>query len=50
MSETPPNPGRRPPTGTPRWVKILGIVFILLVLTFIALHLAGIAPTGHMPR
>jgi hypothetical protein len=31
----------------PRWVKVFGIVAVLVVATFIALHLAGLAPHGH---
>ena len=30
----------RPPS-TPRWVKVFGIIFIVLVLVFVALHLTG---------
>jgi hypothetical protein len=33
--------------GMPRWVKVFGIVAILLVLTFVILHLTGLAPHGH---
>jgi hypothetical protein len=32
---------------TPRWVKVLGIVVVVLMLTFAGLHLTGNAPT-HM--
>jgi len=31
----------------PRWVKVFGIVAVLLVVTFIVLHLTGLAPHGH---
>jgi hypothetical protein len=31
----------RPATGTPRWVKVFGIIAIALVLFFVILHLAG---------
>jgi len=36
--------------GIPRWVKILGIVVILLVLLFVIMHLAGggMGPGMHM--
>ena len=27
--------------GTPRWVKVFGLVAVILVLLFAALHLAG---------
>jgi len=41
---------KRPYPGTPRWVKILGIVVILLVLLFVIMHLAGggMGPGMHM--
>ncbi len=34
--------------GTPRWVKVFGIVAIILVLLFVILHLTGNSP-GHTP-
>lgn len=36
-------------TGTPRWVKVLGIIVIVLLLLFVTLHLTGKNPGGHMP-
>jgi hypothetical protein len=33
--------------GTPRWVKMFGIVAIILVLLFVILHLIGRGPGGH---
>ena len=36
------------PPGTPRWVKVLGILLIVVMLAFAGLHLTGNAPT-HMP-
>ena len=36
------------PPATPRWVKVLGIVLIVLLLAFAGLHLTRNAPT-HMP-
>lgn len=35
-----------PPT-TPRWVKILLIIFVILVALFIVLHLMGFGLGGH---
>jgi hypothetical protein len=35
------------PPGTPRWVKVLGIVLVALMLAFAGLHLTGNVPT-HM--
>ena len=48
MSQTPAKPDRGSPPGTPRWVKVLGIVFIVLVLVIVAVHLTGNNPFGHM--
>jgi len=33
--------GYQPSHGTPRWVKVFGIVVIILVLLFVSLHLVG---------
>ena len=44
MSQTPIKPdfyNRTTPTSTPRWVKVFGIIFIVLVMLFVALHLTG---------
>ena len=42
-----------PPYTTPRWVKILGIIALVLVLLLGALHLSGVGanhgPARHMP-
>lgn len=36
------------PPPMPRWVKMLGVVVLVLVAAFIGLHLAGLAPDhGH---
>jgi hypothetical protein len=50
MSEANVGPTRRSAAGTPRWVKMLGIILIILVLLFVTLHLAGIHNPGmdHM--
>jgi len=36
--------------GTPRWVKLLGIIALVLVLLFVILHLAFGGFGGHSPR
>jgi hypothetical protein len=41
-------PDGESPPGTPLWVKAFGIVVIVLVLLFVALHLTGNVPT-HTP-
>lgn len=46
MSQTPP-PGR--PT-MPRWVKVFGIIFIVLILAVVALHITGNNFGGHIPH
>ena len=35
-------------TGTPRWVKVFVIIFIVLVLLFVILHLTGNGFGDHM--
>ena len=44
-------PGRlqgRPPAGVPRWVKAFAVAIGVLLLAFVALHLAGLSPMmGH---
>ncbi len=51
MSQTPTKPDRGSPPGTPRWVKVSAIIFIVLVLLFVILHLTGNSlggPHGHI--
>jgi hypothetical protein len=33
--------------GTPRWVKIAGIIAALVVVLVSLMHLTGVAPGGH---
>jgi hypothetical protein len=40
-------PADESPPGTSRWVKLLGIVLVVLLVAFAGLHLTGNAPT-HM--
>jgi hypothetical protein len=35
------------PPETPRWVKVFGLVAAILVVAFIAAHLAGYGFQGH---
>jgi hypothetical protein len=50
MSQTNGGPHREvQTTAAPRWVKVFGIIGLLLVVLFIILHLTGLAPTGHTP-
>lgn len=41
MSQTPTNSERGSAPSAPRWVKVFGIIFIVLVLAFVILHLTG---------
>lgn len=41
--------GRGSITGTPRWVKVFGIIAIVLVLLFVINHLSGGGMGGHTP-
>jgi hypothetical protein len=41
MAETRIRPDPEAPPGVPRWVKIFGIVLLVLVLVFVVLHLTG---------
>lgn len=41
MSHTHERPDRRSTTGTPRWVKVFGIIAVVLVLLVGILHLTG---------
>ena len=54
MAGLPPNPepgGETDhDTGTPRWVKVFGIIALVLVFVFIILHLTGHGLGGHTHR
>lgn len=45
MSDPPPEHD----AGTPLWVKIFGIIALVLVLLFVILHLTGRGLGGHTP-
>ncbi|WP_144128057.1 DotU family type IV/VI secretion system protein [Catellatospora sichuanensis] len=50
MTQRTPDENHTPlPAGMPLWVKISGLIAILLVAAFLALHLTGNSPThgGH---
>lgn len=43
-------PDRGSPPGLPRWVKVLGIIFIVaLVLVWVTMNLIVGSPGGHVP-
>jgi hypothetical protein len=41
MSQTHTRPDPGAPPALPRWVKVFGIVFLVLVLALVILHLTG---------
>ena len=54
MAQTPLEPGHGSTRGTPRWVKVFGIIALVLVLLFVISLLAGVrhgpglhTPSGH---
>jgi hypothetical protein len=51
MADRPPDPDDtdvEPTTGTPRWVKVFGIIGLVLVLLFVtALLIGGHGPDRH---
>jgi len=42
------NPGPSLEAPTPRWVKVFGIIAIMVLVAFVILHLAGGGPGRHM--
>ncbi len=44
-----PRPDRESTTGIPRWVKILGIIALIMVLLVVIIMLTGGGPGGHTP-
>jgi len=51
MAQTPRDPGPGSARGTPRWVKVFGIIALVLVLVFVISLLAGVrhGPGLHTP-
>jgi hypothetical protein len=47
MAGPPPYPDTGDDTGTPRWVRVFGIIGIIVVLLFVILHLTGGGVGGH---
>src|SRR3990170_1069743 len=43
-------PDRESTTGAPRWVKVFGIIGIVLVLLVVIMLFTGGGPGGHGPR
>ncbi len=40
-------PDRESTTGTPRWVKVFGIIALVVVLVFVVMMLTGHGPSRH---
>jgi hypothetical protein len=53
MADLPPYPDSNDDTGggtgTPRWVKVFGIIAIVLVLLFVVIQFTGVGGGGHGP-
>ena len=51
MAQSPLEPGHESTSGTPRWVKVFGIIALVLVLLFVISLLAGVrhGPGLHTP-
>ena len=49
MADPPPYPDTGDDTGTPRWVKILGIIALVVLLLVVIVMLTGGGPGGHSP-
>ena len=49
MSQTHEGLDPESPPRTPPWVKVFGVVVIVLVLLFVILHLTGGGFGGHTP-
>jgi hypothetical protein len=47
MADLPTTQSSEVDTGTPRWVKVFGIIAIVLVLLLVIIHLTGHSPSGH---
>ena len=42
------NSGTDPDVGTPRWVKAMGIIALIVLVAFVMLHLTGGRAGHHM--
>ncbi|MGI8589308.1 MAG: hypothetical protein ACR2M0_16735 [Chloroflexia bacterium] len=52
MSQTHMKPDRGSPPSTPRWVKVFGMIIVILVVLFVIMHFTGtgFGPGMHTPR
>ncbi|MDQ3412220.1 MAG: hypothetical protein M3509_08890 [Chloroflexota bacterium] len=49
MADLPPYPDAGDDTGTPRWVKVFGVLALVLILLVVVFLVAGGGPGGHTP-
>ena len=50
LSQAADNAGAKLTTqGIPRWLKVLGLVVLVLMAVFVLMHLTGNSLGGHMP-
>jgi hypothetical protein len=47
-NSNPPVTDHRSTASTPRWIKLFGIIALVIILLFVVLHLTGNNPFGHM--
>ena len=55
MTDLSPNPDSSGHAGDdtssrPRWVKVLGVIIVVLILVLVVMHLAGGGRVDHTPR
>lgn len=49
-SQTPTKQDHGRPPSMPRWVKVFGVILLILVLVVVILHLTGNNLGGHIPH
>ena len=49
LADSPSYPDSEDNVGTPRWVKVFGIIAVVLILLFVILHLGGRGLGNHGP-
>ncbi len=47
MAEPHVDPNEGSPPAAPRWVKLAGVILIVVILIVIIMHLTGNSPGGH---
>jgi hypothetical protein len=49
MTDSPPYPDDGDDTRTPRWVKVSGVIALVLIVLLVLMHLTGGGLGGHAP-